>query len=62
MHRGHASKPNYGKITTKEQTKNENEETNNDKKIFLKRFDSDVNTWHILEKGEEKESKGLLMT
>ena len=29
---------------------------------FLKKLETDVNTWHILKKGEEKESKGILLT
>jgi hypothetical protein len=29
---------------------------------FLKKLQSDPNTWHILKEGEEEESKGLLLT
>ena len=29
---------------------------------FLKKLQSDPNTWQILKKGEEEESKGLLLT
>ena len=28
----------------------------------MKRFESDVNTWHIIQKGDESEAKGLLIT
>ena len=28
----------------------------------LKRFETDVNTWHITKKGDTKEAKGLLLT
>jgi hypothetical protein len=31
-------------------------------KYFLKKLQSDPNTWHILKEGEEQESKGLLLT
>ena len=29
---------------------------------FLKKLQSDPNTWHILKEGDEKESKGLVLT
>ena len=31
-------------------------------KYFLKKLQSDPNTWHILTEGQERESKGLLLT
>ena len=39
--------------------KTDEEET---EEFFLKKLETDVNTWHILKKGEEEVSKGVLLT